>query len=86
MDVATGGRLNAAKDGHVQVRALDDITLEVQDGERVGLLGHNGAGKSTLLRVLGQVYAPSSGKASIRGKVGSLIDISLGINPESTGL
>ncbi len=86
MDVATGGRLNAAKDGHVQVRALDDISLEVSDGERVGILGHNGAGKSTLLRVLGQVYAPSAGKASIRGKVGSLIDISLGINPEATGL
>lgn len=86
MDVATGGRLNASKDGHVQVRALDEINLEVKDGERVGMLGHNGAGKSTMLRVLSRVYAPSSGKAVIKGKVGSLIDISLGINPEATGL
>lgn len=86
IDVATGGRLNAAKDGHVQVRALDDINLDVKDGERVGLLGHNGAGKSTLLRVLSKVYAPSSGSAVIKGNVGSLIDISLGINPEASGL
>lgn len=86
VDVATGGRLNASKEGHVKVRALDDITLKVEDGERVGILGHNGSGKSTLLRVLSRVYSPSTGKAVIRGKVGSLIDISLGINPEATGL
>jgi lipopolysaccharide transport system ATP-binding protein len=51
----------------------------------VALLGHNGAGKSTLLRALGRVYAPSKGEAQITGEVGSLIDISLGINPEATG-
>ena len=49
-------------------------------------MGHNGAGKSTLLRVLGKVYQPSSGYAEIIGDVGSLIDISLGIDPEATGI
>ena len=65
---------------------MSNINLKIRDNERVGLLGHNGAGKSTLLRVLGGVYTPSSGSAEIQGKVGSLIDISLGIDSEATGL
>ena len=52
----------------------------------IGLLGPNGAGKSTLLRVLGGAYIPTSGEAEIGGKVGSLIDVSLGIDSESTGI
>jgi lipopolysaccharide transport system ATP-binding protein len=59
--------------------------LELKDGDRVGLVGHNGAGKSTLLRVLSGVFVPTSGNASIQGSVGSLIDMSLGINPEASG-
>ena len=51
-----------------------------------GIIGHNGSGKSTLLRVLGKVYAPSSGEIKIDGKIGSLIDISLGIDGEATGI
>jgi lipopolysaccharide transport system ATP-binding protein len=82
---ATGGRLAADTTGHVIVRALDGISLEFHDGERIGLVGHNGSGKSTLLRVLGGAYVPTSGSALIEGKVGSLIDISLGIDPEATG-
>lgn len=86
MGVATGGRLGASKHGHVQVKALDNANFEAHDGDRIGLLGHNGAGKSTLLRVLSGVYTPTSGRAEVNGNVGSLIDISLGINPEATGL
>jgi lipopolysaccharide transport system ATP-binding protein len=67
------------------VRALSNISFEFNDGDRVGLVGHNGAGKSTMLRALSGVYAPTRGKAIIRGEIGSLIDISLGINPEATG-
>jgi lipopolysaccharide transport system ATP-binding protein len=51
----------------------------------MGLLGHNGAGKSTLLRLLAGVYEPSTGVANVNGEIGSLIDISLGIDPEATG-
>lgn len=83
--IATGGQLGADPEGRVIVRALEDLNFSIQDGERVALIGHNGAGKSTLLRLLGCVYYPSTGRANINGQVGSLIDISLGIDPEATG-
>jgi lipopolysaccharide transport system ATP-binding protein len=85
MRVASGGRLGADEQGRVVVRALEHLTFTMKDGDRVGILGHNGAGKSTLLRLLSSVYAPSSGTAQINGEIGSLIDISLGIDPEATG-
>lgn len=83
--VATGGQLCTNEQGVVIVRALEDLTFTLKDGDRVGLLGHNGAGKSTLLRLLSGVYWPSSGNATVTGKVGSLIDMSLCIDPEITG-
>jgi lipopolysaccharide transport system ATP-binding protein len=85
LEVATGGRLDADPDGKVIVRALSGISLELNEGDRIGLVGHNGAGKSTLLRVLSGVFVPTAGTASIQGSVGSLIDVSLGINPEASG-
>ena len=85
LEVATGGKLDKDPTGRVLVRALQGINFEIVEGERVGLLGHNGAGKSTMLRVLSRVYMPQSGTAKIDGRVTSLIDISLGINPEASG-
>jgi lipopolysaccharide transport system ATP-binding protein len=85
LEVATGGRLDADPNGKVTVRALSDVSLELQDGDRVGLVGHNGAGKSTLLRVLSGVFVPTGGTATIEGSIGSLIDVSLGINSEASG-
>lgn len=85
LEVATGGRLDKDPTGRVLVRALQGIDFEIFEGERVGLLGHNGAGKSTMLRVLSRVYKPQAGTATIEGRVTSLIDLSLGINPEASG-
>jgi lipopolysaccharide transport system ATP-binding protein len=85
LEVATGGKLDADPSGKVIVRALSDVTLELNDGDRIGLVGHNGAGKSTLLRVLCGVFIPTTGTAIIEGSVGSLIDVSLGNNPEASG-
>jgi len=85
MQVATGGQLGADQQGRVVVRAIEAASFSFKDGDRVGLLGHNGAGKSTLLRLLSGVYEPSSGSVRIHGEIGSLIDISLGIDPEATG-
>ncbi|HVW81467.1 MAG TPA: ABC transporter ATP-binding protein [Mycobacteriales bacterium] len=65
--------------------ALDDIDLEVQAGESLGVLGRNGAGKSTLLQLLCGVTAPSSGVVKVRGKVAPLISVGVGFHPELTG-
>lgn len=86
MNVATGGQITADATGVVVVRSLDNLNLRVEHGERVALLGHNGAGKTTLLRVLGGVYVPTYGTAIVEGELGSLIDISLGIDPDASGL
>lgn len=83
---STGGNLSSEGNGRVVVRALEDLTFRLKDGDRVGILGHNGAGKSTLLRLLSGVYTPSSGHSRITGEIASLIDISLGIDPEATGM
>lgn len=83
--VATGGQLGSDDQGRVVVRALDNLDLSLNDGDRVGLIGHNGAGKSTLLRLLSGVYEPTAGFSRIDGEVASLIDISLGIDHEATG-
>lgn len=85
IQVATGGQLSADRQGHVVVRALEGLNFTFQDGDRIGLLGHNGAGKSTLLRLLSGIYEPSLGIAQINGKIGSLIDINIGIDHEATG-
>ena len=84
--IATGGKIGLTETGKTIIRSLNDINLDILPHERIGLIGHNGAGKSTLLRVLSRVYTPSSGKAIIEGKIGSLIDISLGIDGEATGI
>jgi lipopolysaccharide transport system ATP-binding protein len=65
--------------------ALKDISFQVQTGEVVGIIGGNGAGKSTLLKVLSQITDPTSGSATIYGRVGSLLEVGTGFHPELTG-
>ena len=65
---------------------LENVSLELVQGERLGLIGPNGAGKSTLLRLLAGIYAPTMGTLKTNGTVKGLFDISLGMNPEATGL
>ena len=81
----TGGRFGKETGVNV-VQALSGINLELKSGDRLGLIGHNGAGKSTLLRTLAGVYEPSSGDFVRQGTVASLIDLSLGIEPDASGL
>jgi ABC-type polysaccharide/polyol phosphate transport system ATPase subunit len=81
----TGGVLRKETAHTVIVKALDDISFTIEHGDRVGLIGHNGAGKSTLLRVLARIYEPNQGSIHIQGKVSPLLNVMLGINPESTG-
>ena len=79
-----GGSL-AAHNDTVIVRALQSISLDLVDGDRLGLVGSNGAGKTTFLRVVSRVYPPLRGEAVIEGKVSSFTDIGLGMEPEATG-
>jgi lipopolysaccharide transport system ATP-binding protein len=65
--------------------ALKDINFEVKQGEVLGIVGKNGAGKSTLLKILSKVTAPSTGSISYRGRIGSLLEVGTGFNPELTG-
>lgn len=85
IDIATGGRISADRNGRMVVCALENIDLRLQDGDRIGVVGHNGAGKSTLLRLLSGVYWPTGGNVKINGTIGSLIDLSLGMEHEATG-
>lgn len=82
---ATGGRIASDASGHVRIRALDDVSFEFLEGDRIGIQGHNGSGKSTLLKVLAGCFEPFSGSLVTRGKISSLLDISSGFDPESTG-
>jgi len=70
---------------HVTVRALDNLSLMLKHGDRLGIIGHNGAGKSTLLRVCAGVYDPTAGKARIEGKVSPLFNTSPGLDMDDTG-
>jgi lipopolysaccharide transport system ATP-binding protein len=86
MQAATGGRMGSNEQGRVVVRALHNICLDLKEGDRLGVIGHNGAGKSTLLRVISGVYVPTGGSVVVKGKVTSLIDLSLGMDSEATGI
>lgn len=72
--------------GVVEVQALSNLSLQLRDGDRVGLIGRNGAGKSTLLRVLAGLIHPQRGGVKIQGRVVPLISRGLGIQPELSGL
>jgi lipopolysaccharide transport system ATP-binding protein len=68
-----------------EIWALRDVDVEVAQGEAVGLIGHNGAGKSTLLKILTRITEPTAGRAVLRGRVASLLEVGTGFHPELTG-
>lgn len=85
INATTGGRLAKYANKVTAVRALDVLNFEINEGERLGIIGHNGSGKTTLLRTLAGAYEPTNGALHIRGRTASLLDISLGMDQDATG-
>jgi ABC-type polysaccharide/polyol phosphate transport system ATPase subunit len=69
----------------MEVRALQDINLCINQGDRIAFIGHNGAGKSTILKLLAGIYQPTSGRRIVEGRVSSLFDLALGFEIEANG-
>lgn len=84
-NIFLSGRLSEDKHRKIYVQSLRDISFSIKGGERVGLIGTNGAGKTTLLRTMSGIYEPVSGHLRIKGHISSLLDPSVGMNPELTG-
>ena len=81
----TGGNLARDANNRITVRALHDVSFDIADGERVGIIGSNGAGKTTLLKVLAGIFKPTQGRAVISGRTTALINASVGLNFAATG-
>lgn len=85
LSVASRRRFGSDGSGQIHINVLKNFSLEINEGDRIAVLGRNGAGKTSFLRLLNGVYPPTNGSLDVSGKVNSLIDISLGINENSTG-
>jgi len=83
---SVGGTVSRDQRGVVTVRALDSVSFDLADGDRVALIGHNGAGKTTLLRVVAGVFEPSVGSVHRRGRVMPLFNTTEGMSPDETGI
>lgn len=84
-DVVVNRMLHRAVNPVLEIEALKDIDLTVEDGDRLGIIGHNGAGKSTLLRLLAGIYPVTAGRRTVTGRISSLFDLALGFEPEANG-
>ena len=84
-DMIVGMFRTSGRSNKNELWALKDVSLDVDEGETLGIIGRNGAGKSTLLKILSRITKPTSGSATIHGRVGSLLEIGTGFHNELTG-
>jgi len=83
--IGTGGLLEKSGTNSVSVKAIDNVSFEINKGDSVGLIGHNGSGKTTLLRTIAGIYTPISGKIIREGSISSIIELGAGMEGELTG-
>src|SRR5688572_28709333 len=86
MNLAVGGRLLRDSRDIIHVNALEGVSFALEEGDRLGIMGHNGSGKTTLLKVVAGIYEPTHGTVTVRGKMSSMLDIGLGLDYEATGI
>lgn len=85
MNLSSGGRLMRDGRQRVHVRALEAVSLDLFEGDRLGIVGHNGSGKSSLLRAMGGIYAPAHGSVQVFGEISAVLDPATGVDPEASG-
>jgi ABC-type polysaccharide/polyol phosphate transport system ATPase subunit len=85
VNLTTGGVLANETSDVLTVRALDKVSFDLKDGDRVGLVGHNGAGKTTLLRTMAGIFHPISGEVKSEGRISSIIELGGGLDNELSG-
>ena len=83
--ISTGGRIQQESASVQLVTALKDVSFEIRQGDRVGLVGHNGAGKSTMLRTMAGVYVPVAGSVLRVGRVATVLELGAGMDSELSG-
>jgi lipopolysaccharide transport system ATP-binding protein len=85
-NMAVGGKLYKDQGDITVVRALENISFTLEEGDRLALIGHNGSGKTSLLKVIAGIYLPSRGRADVKGELTSMIALGAGLDLDATGL
>jgi lipopolysaccharide transport system ATP-binding protein len=85
-NLAVGGNLYKSQGDVTVVRALENISLDLEEGDRLALVGHNGSGKTSLLKVIAGIYEPQKGLVEVKGRLTSMIAHGAGLDAEASGL
>jgi lipopolysaccharide transport system ATP-binding protein len=86
MNMAVGGKLYRNQGDVTVMRAVSNIHIDAEEGDRIALVGHNGSGKTTLLRVIAGIYAPTQGVVDVQGSMTSMLALGAGMDFDATGL
>ncbi len=86
LGMAVGGRFMKDQHDVTVIRALSNVSFKVEEGDRLGLVGHNGSGKTSLLKVIAGIYEPTEGVVSIKGRLTSMINVGAGLDHEASGM